>query len=298
MRIVAIPLVILAAAIAVEPAALAQVRAESKPSAKEPGTADLLKKLLGEYVEARAKRTPDGPARAAEIDKSLPDRDWSKVDIPATALDFALDQEQKTRDKRIDNWDFDRLPPALVGLVTPARWATFVEQRLEALVQSSGNISWKSPKAWKSRSHDMVQARAFEKIASHVATGLAKTLTNVASEDLRRFHEAFFRIYAEYDVETIHKSTQYEHLPAGAYMQWGGWLGDRRAMKIASDIVEAWFAAPRETQIPNFDQAVRTIDLFNNVLAFDQEPERVRLMHRIKADPKTPDSVKSIIKTP
>jgi len=297
MRALPVLAVVLAYALPMMPA-LAQVRAESKPGAKEPGTADLLKKLLGEYVEARAKKTPEGDARAAEIDKRLPDRDWAKVDVPATTFEFALDQEQKTRDKRIDTWDFDRLPPALVGLVTTERWATFVEQRLEALVQSSGTISWKSPKAWKNRSTDMVHARAFEKIASHVATGVAKTITSVASEDLRRFHECFFRIYAEYDVETIHKSTQYEHLPAGFYMQWGGWLGDRRAMKIASDIVEAWLAAPRETQIPNFEQAVRTIDLFNNALAFDQEPERVRLMHRIKADPKTPVSVKTAIKTP
>ena len=98
---------------------LGQVRPESKPVAraghKEPGTADLLKKLLAEHAEARARRTPESLARAAEIDKQLPDRDWTKVDVPATTFDFAADQEQKVRDKRSEGWDFDRLPPALVA---------------------------------------------------------------------------------------------------------------------------------------------------------------------------------------
>jgi hypothetical protein len=304
MRFPAFSGFILAGALAITTATIAQGRAESKPlrvaesRPKEPGSAELLKRLLGEYAEARAKRTPEALARADEIDRTLPDRDWSRVEIAGTAFEFVVVQEQKTRDNRIEGWDFDRLPPTLVWITTVQKWACFVEQRIDALAARSGPISWKGPKAWKAMSSEMVQARAFEKIASIVSTGLARKLDEIPPQDIARFHEAFFRVYAEYDIETVHKSTAYSHLPAGLYMQWGGWLGDRRAMKVASDMVDAWLAAPRETQVPNFDQAVRTIDLFNNLLRPDQEAERVGLIRKIKADPKTPDSVKAIIKTP
>ena len=66
---------------------------------------------------------------------------------------------------------------------------------------------------------------------------------------------------------------------------------------MATSITEAWYAMPREVQIPNFDQAVRAIDYFNNQLDTGKEPERTELIRKIKADPRTPDSVKAVIKT-
>jgi hypothetical protein len=143
----------------------------------------------------------------------------------------------------------------------------------------------------------MVQARAFEKVASHVAASLCKDLGAAPLADLKRMRDAFFRIYEQYEIGTIQKSTQYAYLPAGSYLQWAGWIGDPRAFKVAKEISDAWFAMQREIQLPNFDQAVRAIDTFNTQLEPGREPERVELIRKIKADSRTPDSVKSVIKT-
>jgi hypothetical protein len=284
------------------PGALAQTSRDSRPSAaatraREKGTADLLKKLLGEHAVAIFRKTRESLARAEEIDRQLQELDWSAVDVPAASFDFCLSQEQKKHDRRIEGWDFLQLPPCLVKLTTSGTWAAFVEKRLDALTENSGTISWKSPKAWRNVSSDMIQARAFEKVASHVCVGLGKDLEAVPAADLKRIRDSLFRIYEQYDVGTIQKSTQYAYLPAGYYLQWAGWIGDRRAFKVAKDIAEAWFAMPREAQVPNFDQAVRAIDYFNNQLDTGKEPERDELIRKIKADPRTPDSVKAVIKS-
>jgi hypothetical protein len=281
----------------------AQASRESRPGPsattrpKEKGTAEALKKFLAEHTEAAFRKTKESLARAEEVDRRLLEMDWSTVDVPATTFEFCVSQEQKKHDRKIEGWDFLQLPPCLVKLSTSGAWATFVEKRLDALTDNQGTISWKSPKAWRNLSSEMIQARAFEKVGSHLAIGLAKDLEAVPGSDLKRIRDAFFEIYEQYEVGTIQKSTQYAYLPAGYYMQWAGWIGDRRAWKVATSITDAWYAMPRDVQIPNFDQAVRAIDYFNNQLDTAKEAERDELIRKIKADPRTPASVKAIIKT-
>jgi hypothetical protein len=301
MRAPAIPFLVL---LLLAPSqAPAQATRDSRPAAaastrpKERGTPDLLKKLLAEHAEAIFRKTKESLARAAEIDQTLLDIDWSSVDVPKTSFEFCVSQEQKKHDRKIEGWDFLQLPPCLAKLTTSGVWAEFVEKRLDALTDNSGTISWKSPKAWRNQSSEMIQARAFEKVASHLATGLAKDLQSVPATDLKRIRDAFFRIYEQYDVSTVQKSTQYVYLPAGYYLQWAGWIGDPRAWKIATDITDAWFAMPRDVHLPNFEQAVRAIDFFNNQLDPGKEPVRGELIRKIKADSRTPDSVKATIKT-
>jgi hypothetical protein len=267
----------------------------SRPKGK--GTPEILKKALAEHAEAAFRKTKETLARAERIDKGLLDLDWSEVDVPATAFEFCVSQEQKKHDRKIEGWDFLQLPPCLVRLSTSGSWATFVEKRLDALTGNIGTISWKTPKTWKNLSSEMVEARAFEKVASHVAASFNQDLGAVPLDDLKRIRDAFFRIFAQYEIGTIQKSTQYAYLPAGYYLQWAGWIGDPRAFKIAKEITEAWFAMQREIHQPNFDQAVRAIDYYNTQLDPGKEPERDELIRKIKADSRTPDSVKAVIKS-
>jgi hypothetical protein len=269
----------------------------SRPTAR--GSADLLSRILEDHVKARHENTKASLAAAEKLDRRLLDHDWSGVDVPQVTLGFALAKEAQVqvRGRRQGSWDYDRLPPQLAKIATPGQWSTFVDRQLDHLIDHAGSVSWRSPKARRSAASDLLLARAFEKIASHLATHLAESVTSIPPADLARFTNALFRVYEEYDIETVQRSSLYGYLPAGVYLQWGGWLADGRAFRIATSMIDAWLADPRSSREDNLLHAVRTVDLFNTRLNPAVESQRAAMIARVKADPRIPESIKKLIRS-
>ena len=270
----------------------------SRPKGK--GTARSLKKLLGRARRGALQEDPK--ATLAHADRST-----------GACLELRLGRRSTSPRRRSSSPSRRSRRPATRGSragtstgfrprssasSTTETWATFVETAARCARRNSGTISWKSPKAWRNRSSEMVQARRVrEGRESTSPTSLAKTSKRCRSPTSSASTTAFFRIYEQYDVENDPEVDAVRPTCPRVLPPVGRLDRRSRRVKVASDIVDGWFAMPREMQ----PAQLRAGGPHDRLL---QQPARSRPGARarrpdagIKADSRTPDSVKAVIKS-
>lgn len=272
---------------------------QGAPPTAGSGTIEILRGMLQEYARAQCG-TGAGekdPRRAEAVEKKLREYDWKDLPVALAVLGFARDQERKLRDREAAPWAFDCLPRSVAQLVPPGQWRTLIEQGVEEQVKSLGFSSWKKLVNRKIPGDVFIKARAFEKVTSCVLQAFSRGEAAIGGEDLERIRNALHRIYGTYHLQTPQASWDYSLLPAGWYLQFGAWMGDLRALSVASSMVDAWLANPREPQIKNLEQAVVAIDGFSVFWSSDLWPVKTTVLQRIRESPQIPGSIKANLKT-
>lgn len=277
------------------PAVLAP--AQEVPTPK--GTAELLRGRLDEF--ARAVLGPDGrdPRRATAIEAELPAYDWKDVDVPSTVLAFAKDRERRSRGREKLPWGFDAMPRAAVRIAPAKAWADLIVNGVDGVIRSLGFADWKKLPGGKSRSDDLfINSAAFLKVASLALDVFTGYEGRLLEDDARRIRDALFRVYATYGLDTVHLSWEYSVIPAGFFLQFGAWMGDLRALTLATNMADAWLSDPKESHLRQFEQAVLAIDRFNTRFSSGTLETKVALIRRLRRSTLVPEAIKVQLRTP